>query len=205
MRRITKYGITAAAVAGLLTAGAGAAFAAPPPASGVVSGTVTVETALTLQLVGTSFTVNGAVPGVTDNGVPATVATVSTNDAGYALTAYMNAGTEPPFPGCNSNPAQAFNNAAGTASIPDDAWTDVSTGGPGAPGSAQSFPTPPPLGNGTGGCLAATPQAITVGQSNAESAATGDNYTEQLAVKVPANTPGNVAFTGSLTYLATGV
>jgi hypothetical protein len=197
----TAVGLAALASAGI----GGTAFAVtPPPQSGTVSGSVTVATALTLQLTGTSFTVNGATPGVSDNGVPATTAKVFTNDDGYTLSTYMNDGT-PTYPACSSpGDAAAFENSGGTVSIPDNAWTDTSTGGPGAPGTPQTYQGQPALSNGQSGCLAASAQAMTVGQSNTQSAATGDVFNEQLAVTVPANTPGGVLFTGTLTYLATG-
>lgn len=207
MKRIIGAGVAGLAVLGAVAAGAGSAFAAPPPQSGNVHGTVTVETALTLQLVGTSFTVNGAIPGVTDNGVPATVATISTNDStGYALSTYMD---DTPLLGPGAAPvcdAFAFQ-GAGNSFIPDTSWTDTSTGGPGASGAPQTYAgyAPFALGNGVGNpCTAPAAQAMTVGQSNTESVAAGDVFTEQLAVDVPANTPGGVTFSGDLTYLATG-
>jgi hypothetical protein len=196
------------AAAGLLGGVAAPAFAAGGPQSGQITGTVTVAESLTLNLANTTFTVNGATPGQSYNGIPATQATVYTNDStGYLLSMYMNDGAENGVqgPGQCTYPA-AFETTNDTFAIPDNAWTDTSTGGPGAAGGTFANPVSG-TGNGESGqnfsCSQGTNDVpLTIGQSNGMSAGAGDVFTEQLAVTVPANTPANDTFTGQLTVLA---
>lgn len=207
MKRITKAGITAAGVLGLLGGASSAAFAdTPTPSSGVVNGTVSVANALTLNLQNTSFSVNNAQPGVSFNGVPPIGITVLTNDpGGYALTAYMNDNDNPVLSPCTSD--AFWNGPTGTdtgASIPDSSWSVASTGAQ-ATGGTQAFPEQN-LVNQHGSspaCVAGGPNAITVGTDHGASASGGDQFTEGLAVTVPGNASGT--YTGALTFLATGV
>jgi hypothetical protein len=193
-----------------MAAAAVPAFAAPPPSSGQITGTVTVATALTLELQDNAFTVSNASPGVLYNGIPATIATVLTNGPGYTLTAAMNDATVSatvPNPGnCDTD---AFNDATAAHSIPDSQWAITSTGGPGAPGATpQAFTeehvTSAYNGNNGYTCAAADPVAVQLGTTTNESAPSGDVFTVDPQVTVPANTPGGDAFTGALTVAAVG-
>lgn len=210
--RIAIAGVAAAAALGL-TAVASPAFAAPacaPNSPGCVTGSVQVAQAITLTLTGVTFTVTGATPGTPYNAIPVTTANVAENDpAGFSLTTYMD---DPAYStagdaltGPTTCTTDSFINSGDTVDIPDKSWT-VTSSGPGGAGTPQAFAEQPDNGlyeNGT--CSSplpdvVSPQALAIGSAGGVGSY---NYTEQLAVTVPANTPA-ATYTGSLVYLATG-
>jgi hypothetical protein len=205
-----------AAIAAIATAAllgiAGTALAQPlpgPSQSGQISGQVTVGEVLTLEITsGASFTVTGATPGTPYDGIPATDATVLTNDtSGFSVQIWQDDNPSAVLgnPGAPSGCSKDDAFAGGGAVIPDDSWTITSTGGPGAPGTAQAFSEDPAVlaGGSPYTCPTPAPLPVTVGTSNAESPVAGNSYQEQLAVDIPANTPATT-FNGLLTLAAIG-
>lgn len=198
-----RKGLAVAGItAGLLAAGAGAAFAGTTPTSGV-QGTITVPSTITLSLNETQFTASGA-PGAT---VPASYAdggpfqaTVTTDDAGYTLNAFMlDKGVNPNGSSLNTwDEVDAFTNGGTTLqtvkTIPDQNFTDNTVQFP-AVGNGVANQTAPATFNGT---------FIPVNSSTAMSAPTGDALTQTVSVLIPANAPGGASYSGTIDYAAIG-
>lgn len=192
-------GIAAVTAATVIGTGAANADTCSGQASGSCSaatGTVAVGTSLTLSITnGAAFNVN-AVPGTAVPGVPPTVVNISTNDsAGYTLASFM----EDAIPTQLNSLTNSYDNAvpaftSGSNNILDQDWT-VSVGG----GTAQTYPAAP-----TGGTQSRPVQpTLTLATKASASAASGDNYSNQLALTVPgAQAPGS--YTGGVAFLATG-